>query len=1423
MQTLSAIKPDEADVPYIGIADRKSGGIEALALAVGSFWANIGAETLDVLSYVQLFSPSRHWAVPRLSSARINRRDPIHPLLGTLTPETGVAEWRWRNFLRVQDLEWMDGHQVQSQVVFPATGYLAMALEAACIVADERLLQLVEIRDLTIDRALTVPDNSSGVETLFTFYRTDDHGHKVAGVFTCQSSLDDEPFHWRAFGRLEMTFGQLAWDLGTPVYFTLFKTFGVGSTSRMPNFQILARGSALSIHPATLDTGLQAIMAAMGDPNDGQLSGLYLPTRIASTIINPSFYLAALGVTGPKLIGWLRGQVSIMEELRRDDLLTRFYQDFAVRMMTCSLADVVSQLSFRYPRMKILEVGAGTGSATREVLDRTRRDYHSYTYTDISAAFFEEAQSAFETHNDRFIYQVLNLEWDPTEQGFAEHAYDLIIASNVLHATRSLTQIMAYIRRLLKPGGRVAALEITNTEDVAVSAIFGTFEGWWLGEHDGRPWGPMVSKDTWNQVLQNTGFGGLETVSPPETIAQTGLTVFSAQAIDDHISKLQHPLSVPATGQYSDLILVGGSGARTARLVTQIRSLVAPFFARINHAVTLEAFVPPTDASEVAVLVLSDMDSPCLQGVTAERLHSLQPLFGTARKLLWTVTGKPGEQPYQAMTKGLLRTLASENPHALLQHLTIDDPDVIDTDTLATTLMRLVHTDVYSDYSLASCTENPEWELRLENGIMMIPRVLASRTMNRRLFTSRGFSSTEHVDPLSAPVKVVPDKAGLALVSLPQQILSDQTSGQQSKDIVSIRVHYATLSAISVQSVGFLHLVLGQDQKTRMRVVALSVNHGSVVSVPASWCLTTPSWLSEEHEAAFLGEVATAMVARHLVSKTPANTVLLLDGAAAALQESVAVMASTEGIKVRFITGDEVSRRSPTTLVIPPHSSSRAISRLLPAGISVFTSFRLQKDSTLAQIKSLLPPAVATYGLPTFYGSSSVSNGEVNGKSCADILAKSCLFAEQQGGAQTTVATITPGDIQSYSSGSDHSVIVNWLHSGPVLAYPLPASSNDLSAYKTYLLVGMTGDLGRSVCHWMITRGARCLVLTSRSPNIDPLWLEEMSTLGARVLVMAILIALNLIDGSRDVSDRTSVLRVHNHIQADLPPVGGVVNAAMVLQDGAFAQATLDDVTTVLKPKVEGSKILDELYQDDDLDFFILMGSVAGIIGNFNQSIYAATSVFVEELALQRRLRGQVGSVIHPGEVHGVGYVARLGAQERDNLARIIGKSVLSERDLLEQFSEAILAGRPDSGRDPVIIGGIPMADPEYRNPVLWPFVHYFRQSETVGSNQEQISTKAQLQSAASLTEAADIIATGFSAKVRRKLQLPLDSDLPGSTLLSDVGVDSLIAVDLRVWFLKELGVDMPVLKLLGGSSIDAVVQDAIEDLDSALLPQVQA
>ncbi|PWY93430.1 ketoacyl-synt-domain-containing protein [Aspergillus sclerotioniger CBS 115572] len=1623
LQTLSSIKPDDADVPYIGLANRKSGGIEALSRAVGSFWAYLGAEMLDILPYLQLFSPSiepkylpdlptypfdhsqKYWGVPRLSTARINRRLPIHPLLGAITPETGEAEWRWRNYLRAQDLEWVDGHQVQSHVVFPATGYLVMALEAARIIANERPLHLVEIHELTIDRAISVPDDAPGMETLFTFYRTSGNDDTMTGTFTCQASFDGT-FTCCASGRMEVAFGELDATLlpprGPPTpgmrsvdsdhFYGELEKLGYGYNKLFRSLQDIKRlkdvasgiipahdredDSRLLLHPATLDTGLQALIATIGHPGDGQLSGLYLPTKIARTTINPAFCRATenvfhgpfgveatlsgidnagmrgdvdlftpqgdgvvqiegvhiaplsrptidsfaeevwgpllpnatlsssvgtpdfhslrlqgdrlallylrdtqkqlttedrqqldwhrgryvewmdwvlarisagdhplypaqwlegdvesvitpedtkaneiivtgLHVTGGNLLGWLRGQTSIMEELRRDDLLGRIYREgHEVHTMTRNLAGLVGQLAFRFPRAKVLEVGAGTGSATRMVLNRIGRDYHSYTYTDISAAFFEDAQDTFVKHEDRFSYEVLDIEQDPTEQGFQEHAYDLVIASNVLHATSSLKKTMTHVRRLLKPGGRVAILELTDTESLTFSFIFGAFEGWWLGEPDGRKWGPLLSTDGWDEVLRNSGFGGLETASPPEESKLLGLSAFTAQAVDDHIQRLQHPLSVPANSQYPDLILLGGATAATECLVSAVRELIAPFFGRITHVATLEAFDAPSDASLPIVLTLTDMDKPCLKGLTPDRLRSLQALVGTASKLLWVATGRPGQDPYVGMTKGLLRCQSYENSHALFQHLSIEDPDAVSSPevVIATALMRLAHIEVGNDYTLANSTESPEWELRVDDdGTLKIPRMRSSNAMNHRLLTSRGFSSSDSVEPRHARVQILPDGSNFSLASYP---LKDPSNEMAHEPCVRVQVHYATLFGVCIDGT-FLHVILGQNEKTKARVVALSVDHASVVSTPVSWCLGAPTWLAEEDEATFLNEISTAMVARQLVSKTPVNSTLLVHEASGALQESLAAIASLKGVRVRFTTRIKNPYQSPAMVTIPPRSSSRAISRLLPAGVSVFATFGSEPDT---RIQSSLPSTVATYGVQNFYGAPlAPANGFILGK---DALVSSCLLAEQRIGSRPAVVTVKPEDIGGYSPSSYRSEIVDWVHSGQVSAYTPSASSLvELSAHKTYLLVGMTGDLGRSVCHWMITRGARSLVLTSRSPNIDPGWLEEMSALGARVAVMAM-----------DVSDRTSVLKVHDRILAELPSVGGVVNGAMVLRDSLFADMALEDVLHVLKPKVEGSLILDELYQDNDLDFFILMGSFAGVFGNFNQTAYAAAAEFMSGLVHQRRLRGQVGSIIHPGEIRGIGYVARMDSHLMDVLAQNVGNLSISERDLLELFAEAVVAGRPDSNRTPAIIGGLAMTDPAvypdvlwYSNPVLWPYIEYFQQSEVLEANQDQVPIKVQLQSAGTLGQVVDIIATGFRIKLRKKLHLPVDGELPGTSLLTELGVDSLVAVDLRVWFVKELGVDMPVLQLLGGSSIDALARSAAERLDPALLSLEQA
>ncbi|KAA8649567.1 hypothetical protein EYZ11_005806 [Aspergillus tanneri] len=1628
LQTLSTLKPKATDMPYIPLAMRGFGGVESLALAVGLFWAHLGAASINIPSFVGLFCPSRQpkylswlptypfdhshtfWAVPRLSTARISRRLPRHPLLGGISPETGEGEWRWRNFLRVDDLPWVECHQAQSQIILPATAYLVMALEAAHLIADGRVLQLVEITDLAISRALPIPDDAAGIEIMFTAYQTNgSNDSNLIISFTCQATFKGT-LRRCASGRIAVTFGKQDATLlprmgptapglraiDSEQFYTQLDMLGLGYSGPFRGLTELHRrkdiaygtiaashwgNDPLLVHPAMLDMSLQALMVAMGSPGDGQVSSLYLPIRLERVTVNPAFCktgalhasdghltveakltkIAKTGVSGdidvfdaegrgfvqvegmqlsqlaqptgddcpifagvvwgplaPKasstnfpttrfgpladriallylrdtqihltskdrqhldwhrglyvawmdrvlaairdgthqrysadclegdiasvltpaaeevhpvelrtlettakhLIGWLRGQSLLAEELGRDNLLSRVCQEaHNFGTLTQHLATLVGQLAFRYPRMKILEVGAGRSSATQMVLDHLGRDYHSYTYTDLSEDSFDKARERFVTHNDRFFYRELDIERDPIEQGFSEHEYDLVIASNVLCGTHSLKQTLAHVRRLLKPGGRVAVSEATDPENVAASFILGGSEEWWLGESGGRLWGPQVSRKSWNEALHASGFGGFEAISPTEEESKLlGLSVFISRAVDERVQRLIEPFSVPANGQFRDLVLLGGATTATAKLLSAVRDLVGPFFRRITAAKRLEDCVPPPDASLAVVLAASDIDSPCLKGLTADRLHGLQNMISVTGRLLWLATGRLDENLYLRMSKGLLRSLAFENPHAGLQHLTISDPGEVSPDLVASVLMRLVHAEVGGDHRLSRCMESTEWELMLEDGILKIPRMHSNTDMNQRWLASRGISKSRSVDPEQSCVEVCTGDNTLTFSPSFAERQPDMNGLRYCKEMVRIRVQYATLPAVRIDS-GFLHLVLGVNEATGTRVLALSASHASVVSTYASWCLGVPSWTADREDSVFLDDVCAALVAQHLVRHAPAGSTLLLHGASQSLREAVSAVASRSSVQVCTITTDGKDGKDPATLAIPPRSPSHTISRLLPANVSLLATFAPDTDRTISKIQPCLPPGSTSCGLKDFYGTTSFPPAAAH-HSVADSLTKACLFPQDHKSPRSVTEKISPQDVPGLSLGRQKLKIVDWMHSGPVEADPLPASSLvGLSADKTYLLVGMTGDVGQSVCQWMIARGARSVVLTSRSPKVDPRWLGEMSGLGARVVVMAM-----------DVADRASVLRVHERIQLELPSVGGILNGAMVLRDGPFANLSLEDVLQVFAPKIEGSLILDELYRDTDLDFFLLMGSMSGPVGNFHQSAYAAATEFMAALVHQRRLRGQVGSIIHPAQIRGVGYLANMDPQLTGALTDRMGPLILSERDLLELVAEGILAGRLDSGQPVEIVGGYRMTDPAeypnvqwYSNPMQWPFIQHFPQSEAAGPKNKEVPMKTQLLAADSLNAAAEIIAHGFSEKLRQRLQLPSDAMLLGTTLVMELGVDSLVAVDLRSWFLKELGVDMPVLQLLGGSSINDLASNAADKLEPIAVPLVKA
>ena len=208
---------------------------------------------------------------------------------------------------------------------------------------------------------------------------------------------------------------------------------------------------------------------------------------------------------------------------------------------------------------------------------------------------------------------------------------------------------------------------------------------------------------------------------------------------------------------------------------------------------------------------------------------------------------------------------------------------------------------------------------------------------------------------------------------------------------------------------------------------------------------------------------------------------------------------------------------------------------------------------------------------------------------------------------------------------------------------------------------------------------------------------------------------MKLSNGDRDVTERESIIAAHKAITDALPPIAGVANAAMVLNDSLITNMTFDAMQNVLKPKVDGSRLLDELFPENSLDFFILFGSAVDVMGNSGQAAYCAANMFMNSLVSSRRKRGLAGSLIGLGEVKGVGYVARMNRQ----LSDIIGATLpLSEKDVHQMFAEGILAGEPGSRRNPILYAGMDSKDPRKDPNILWyphpRFWHYIESGDGV-------------------------------------------------------------------------------------------------------------
>lgn len=209
-----------------------------------------------------------------------------------------------------------------------------------------------------------------------------------------------------------------------------------------------------------------------------------LQEEVASNSMNGEM-LHRIGSRLPEI---LRGDVMTLELMLEDGLLYRYYNNvLKFDRSTYQMSQLVKLLAHQNPRAKILEIGAGTGGGTQAVLDALGREdregaqFDQYDFTDVSAGFFEAARKRFDPWQRLMNFRKLDIETDPCKQGFEEGSYDIVIACQVLHATKSMQNTMKNVRRLLKPGGRLVLIETTQ-DSLDVFLSFGLLPGWWLGK-----------------------------------------------------------------------------------------------------------------------------------------------------------------------------------------------------------------------------------------------------------------------------------------------------------------------------------------------------------------------------------------------------------------------------------------------------------------------------------------------------------------------------------------------------------------------------------------------------------------------------------------------------------------------------------------------------------------------------------------------------------------------------------------------------------------------------------------------------------------------------------------------------------------------------------------------------------------------------
>jgi amino acid adenylation domain-containing protein len=1155
--------------------------------------------------------------------------------------------------------------------------------------------------------------------------------------------------------------------------------------------------------------------------------------------------------TGDNLADLLRGDLDAREVLLSGaslELLSQMYHTSpGCRSYHTLLAEAVAAIVGDHgdaTPLRILEIGAGTGAATASLLPRLPAPVE-YVFTDVSAFFLAQAR---EQLGDRpgLRFSVLDIEREPAAQGYEAHAFDLVLAANVLHTTADLRTSLRNVRQLLRPGGMVLLLELTRRASW-FNLVFGLLEGWWrFADRDVRPDYPLLDARAWRSLLEESGFERAASLFDRAYGGETLQTVVLAHApadvqpVADETPRRRWLLFADGKG-------IGSQIAGTLRERGDHCLVVLPGDADV-HAGLVDG-IQSSDQDLDGVIHLWSLDGPAGDGMNTEALMEAQhfgcesvislvrALHRTGRRLpslrlvtagAQAVEGDGAATVSQATLWGLGRVLMNEHTDAGCQLVDLS-PDCTPEEVHA----------LVAELGLDSGEEEVALRGR-QRFVRRMRRLALADAPGWEAYRSRSPETDVFQLEIGAPgtLDTLVLREGGPVVPGPGELaIRVHASGLNFRDVLQAMGMLPSeavpdhTSGLGVECAGVV-VACGEgviEFRPGDEVIALaSPAHASRTIARAYLAVPKPAGVSFAEAAMLVNAFVTADYSLNHVARITAGERILIHSASGAVGLAAIQIARENGVEIFATAGTPEKRAYLASLGIEHVLDSRSLDFFdevlrRTGGEGVDVVLNALTGEAMQRSLALLRP----YGRFVELGKRDIYQNVQLGLlpfqrnlsyTAVDLMqlaldrpavAKRMLrrVVERIADGSWTFAPRTDFDLAEAEKA--FRLMAQARHIGKVVL-TVEEPEYEVLAWEerplcrsdaTYLITGGLGGFGLATAQWLVRKGARSLVLMSRSgiPKEDDGTLARLLASPARVVV-----------AQGDAGSEEDVARVMEHIRRELPPLRGIIHAAMVLDDEMLVRLDEERFRAVLAPKAGGAWNLHRLTLRDELDFFVLFSSIASVIGHPMQGNYAAANAFLDALASHRQAKGLPALSIGWGAVAGVGYVSRhpevAAYLDRSGFEAFTSEQAL---DTLE-----ILLGHD---LPHVVAAGLDWRAWGDRNPAAAASKRYLPLVAALDGVTEERAEQGSDSLLGSLTRAApeqrrEILDVYLLQKIARVLGTTPQKVHP-ERLLTEMGFDSLMAVELVTALKADLGVKLPVVKILQGTSGHELARTLLDQL----------